>query len=166
MSTSAIPALIDRLVSTSKASVTLGAAPLPVTICDGPVVSGDYPKLALWFGVDANYLMSAAGTVAPISGQAVQQWIGIGGHVREEVLTVHCVADAWIGETDTRTARIAAYSIMSAFEDMTRLDANAGGTVLFTDPGVTNSVLYQGETSVGARVLVAFDFTCKARIGS
>lgn len=169
MSTSsAIPAVIDYLVATSQASATLGSAPgaSAVTIYDGPTVAEDWPKLALWIGIDIQYVLQTASTPAPVAAVSTQAWVGLGAQKRDEHLTIHCVVDAWTGETGMKSARDAAHSIMAAFEDMTRLDANAGGNVLFTEPGVTNAAWLQGQTSDGARALISFDFNCKARLGA
>jgi hypothetical protein len=165
MTTSCVPALMDYLVTTSQGASTLGAASPPVTVFDGPVVQEQWPQLCLWVGVDAAYLLGNP-TASGASADAQQNWVGPGNRKRDEHVTVHCVADAWFGNGDVATARRAAFGIVAALEDITRIDANAGGTVLFTEPGVTNLSLYQGNTNAGPRCLVGFDFSAFARIGS
>lgn len=168
MSTSTVPFLIDYMYTTATASTSLGARPVsPVAVLDGPTVVGEPPPFALWVGMDEASLLPG-GTDYVLSAVAAQNWVGPGNRQRDEIATIHCVADSWSGdgESGMKTARDQAYSIISAFEDMTRTDANQGGTVLFTDPGVTNTRLYQMQVSQGSRALVAFDFICKSRIGS
>lgn len=167
MSTSAVPAVIDYLVATSKASPQLGSSTTaPVVIYDGAPIDGAWPPLALYIGADSNYVLSPSTTPIPVAAVSQQSWVGLGARKRDEKLTIHCVIEAHLGDTLMKVARDAAHSVMSAFEDMTRLDANAGGNVLYTDPGVTNATWIQGQTSDGARVLISFDFSCDARIGT
>jgi hypothetical protein len=169
MSTSAVPYLIDYLVATSKANVNLGARAVnPVTIQDSVSAVDDWPQFQLWIGVDDQWLLNPTANPFVTSATTTQQWIGIGARHREEIVTLKCAADSWSGDGETAAslARLQAYGIMSAFEDMTRNDANAGGNVLFTDPGVTNTSLYQGQINVGSRAIVGFDFVCLARIGA
>jgi len=166
VSTTAIPAVIDYLVAQANASASLGAsASAPVAVYDGPVVLDQWPPMILWVGVDAQWLLQdQQGTTTP--AKATQEWVGPGNRKRNEHLTISCVADAWYGGTDVRTARQSVLAIMAAFEDMTRNDANLGGNVLFIEPGVTNTQWYAGQFAAGLRVLAGFDFNCFARIGT
>ena len=166
MSTSAVPAVIDYLVAQARASTALGASTTaPVTIYDGPTIDGAWPNLSLHIGSELAYVLTPDVTPAPEAAFSNQTWVGAGNRKRNENLTIHCVIDAHVGESITKMARDAAHSVLSAFEDMTRVDANTGGTVLFNDPGVTNTHWYAGQIKDGARALITFDFNCDARIG-
>lgn len=166
--TTSIPALIDYMVATAKASTTLGARPVsPVSVFDGPTVMDSPPPFALWIGMDEASLLPG-GTDYVIAATGTQLWVGPGNRLRDEAVTIHCVADSWSGggETDMSIARNQTVGIMSAFEESTRADANQGGRTLFTNPGVTNATWYQMQVSGGSRVMVGFDFVCFSRIGS
>jgi hypothetical protein len=162
VSTSAIPATIDYLVTTFAASTRLGAAVDPVKVYDGPQVSEEFPKLILWIGLDDPDTSPGA----PMAATSTQAWVGPGNRWRDELFDIMCVAEAWSGDTDVKTARVAAYAIVAAVEDLTRADANLGGNVLFINPGVTGHTLRQNNTSKGAVAQVQFLISCKARIGS
>lgn len=162
MSTSAVPAVLDYLVTTFTNSASLGASTTaPVAVYFGVTVTNDYPPLALYIGVDDP-------DASPFftGGSSTQAWVGPGNRKRDEHLSVRCVAQAWSGDTDVRALILQAYQIVSAVEDETRVDANLGGNVLFTEPGVTNLELRHGQFKNGALARVLFTVDCFARIGS
>lgn len=162
MTTSRIPAVIDYLVTAFTAAATLGASPAaPVTVYDGPVTTDASVNLVLWVGLD-----DPDGAGGRPAGDSSQDWAALGHMARNEQVTIHCAADAWYGTDDIRAARLAAYAITSAVEDIIRGDATLGGTV--TTPGnagVTNMQLLQDNTDRGALARVMFDITAQARIG-
>jgi hypothetical protein len=166
VTTTAVPHVIDYLVAAATASTALGAATVdPVTVYDGPVVLDQWPPLCLWIGVPVEWVLQMT-VDNPIAATSTQDWVGPGNRLRDEDLSINCVAEAWYGGTDIAIARNSCASIMAAVEDMTRINANASGTVLFTKPGVTGATWHQQNTTKGARVLISFAFTCFARIGS
>lgn len=160
MTTSRVPDVIDYLVTAFTAAVTLGAADPPVVVYDGPVVTLEPAELVLFVGID-----DAEGIGAAVGATAEQQWAALGKMARDELLTVFCVAQAWSGDRDVRTARVAAFGIVAAVEDIVRGDAALGGLVQFVNPGVTGLTLRQNNTPDGAIAEVAFSINGKARIG-
>jgi hypothetical protein len=163
VTTSRVPAVLDYLVTTFNAAATLGAAAAPntVLIFDGPVTGLTSAPLVLWVGMD-----DPDGTGGRRGAVSTQDWAGLGHQARNEFITIHCAADAWTGVDDTRTARLLAYAITSAVEDIVRNDATLGGTV--SVPGnaaVTAGELWQDNTDRGALARVMFDITAQARIG-
>lgn len=161
VTTSRIPAVIDYLVSACTAAATIGAATPPVSVIDGPMVTADPGPLALWIGVDD---IDPGATPAAASGS--QDWAGLGRMARNEQLTIHCVAQAWSGNDDVRSLRVAAAGIVSAVEDLVRADVSLGGTVSTPgNAGVTAAEWRQGPSTRGMAVRVVFEITAQARIG-
>lgn len=165
VTTSRIPAVIDYLVSACTVAATLGAATPPVSVIDGPMVTADPGPLALWIGVDD----IDPGTTQPAAASGTQDWAGLGRMARNERLTIHCVAQAWSGNDDVRSLRVAAAGIVSAVEDLVRGDVSLGGTVSTPgNAGVTSAEWRQGPGLVSTRgmaVRVMFEITAQARIG-
>lgn len=164
MTTSRVPAVIDYLVGLFQGAATLGLATPPVTILDGPVVTADPGPLALWVGADD----IDPGTTPPTAASSTQQWQrGLGHTGRAEALSVNCVAQAWSGNDDVRTLRVAAAAIVSAAEDLVRGDPSLGGTLPGTrDAAVTGAEWRQGPTTRGMAVRVTFTIAAAATIGT
>ncbi len=159
--TSRIPALIDYLVSLFQNAVTLGQAVPPVTVFDGPATTELDPGLALYVG-----LSDPDNPAAELAAHSVQSWGAIGRLGRDEMITVHCCAQAWAGTDDMRTVRVAATGITAAVEALMQADTTGfGGNVLFPDPGITGLQLLQNNTQAGAVARVAFDLIFRSRIG-
>jgi hypothetical protein len=161
--TSAIPDAINYLVDTFTADATLGTANPPVLILDGPDISQQYSPLTLWIGLQNPD--DLAGN-PQLSAQGNQQWAALGNRARYETFSVYCVAEAWSGVNDSRTARTSAFSITAAVETLVRTNASLGGSILVVLPGVDQHMLRQGNSSKGAVARVSFVITCKARLVS
>jgi len=164
VTTSRVPAVIDYLVTTFQAAATLGQATPPVTVIDGPAVTADPGPLALWVGADD--IESAT----PAAADSTQDWAALGHQARNEQLAIHCTAQAWSGDDDVRSLRLAAAAIVSAVEDLVRNDSSLGGTVSIPgNAAVTSAQWLQGPALAGQNrgmaARVSFDITAKARIG-
>jgi hypothetical protein len=160
MVTSRVPALIDYLVATFTAASALGAATPPVAVLDGPVTAAAEAPLVLWVGLDD----PDTDQVAPSAAAAQQEWAGLGKQARNEISTIHCVAEAWTGADDIKSMRVAAFAIVAAVEDIVRTDPFSG-LALFPDPGVTGLELRQNNTQPGWQARVSFQIAFKSRIG-
>ena len=159
--TSRIPAVIDYLVATFTASPLLGAASPPVAVYDGPLATAAPDQAQLWVGLE-----DPDATAATTAADSQQTWAGLGHMAKNEQLAIRCVAQAWSGGDDVRTARQNAYAIMGAVEQVILADASLGGTV--STPGnasVTGAVLSQITGQGGAVARVTFEITAQARIG-
>ena len=159
--TSRVPALIDYLYNLFSTDPTIGQATPPVTVYDGPVTTGLDPPLKLWVGVsdpdNASHELAADFT---------QSWASLGRRGRDEMITIHCVAEAWSGVDDLKSQRVAVYGILAAVETLMQADTTQfGGNVLFPDPGLTAMTLLQNNTTTGAIARVTFDLIFKSRIG-
>lgn len=165
--TSRLPALIDYLVALFQNATTLGGPVVngtqtgPVTVYDGPPTTGLDVPLKLYVG-----LTDPDSDAAEPAGESEQEWIGQGRRARNEIVTIHCCAEAWAGTDDMPTVRTAVTGIVAAVETLMQADSTQfGGNVLFPAPGITNAVLAQNNTDRGAIARVIFDLIFKSRIG-
>jgi len=159
--TSRVPPLIDYLVALFTSAATLGAATPPVTVFDGPPTTGLDAPLKLFVG-----LSDPDNPNAEPAADSVQSWAALGRQARDEMITVHCCAEAWAGTDDLKTVRVAVTGITAAVEVLMQADATQfGGNVLYPAPGITGIALLQNNTQQGAVARAAFDLVFRARIG-
>lgn len=159
--TSRLPALIDYLVGLFQGAATLGQATPPVTVFDGPATTGLDAPLKLFVG-----LHDPDSIGAEEAGGFTQSWAALGRLGRDEMVTIHCCAEAWAGTDDLKTVRLAVTGIVAAVEALMQADTTQfGGNALFPDPGITAGVLMQNNTQQGAVAREMFDLIFKCRIG-
>jgi hypothetical protein len=159
--TSRVPALIDYLVALFTADATLGTATPPVTIYDGPYTGELDPFLKLYVG-----LSDPDNEAAETGAGSEQEWAALGRRARDEIVTIHCCAEAWSGADTIQTVRVAVYGIVAAVETLLQADTTQfGGNILYPQPGMTGGQLLQNNTSDGAIARVQFDLIFKSRIG-
>jgi len=159
--TSRVPALLDYLVALFTNDATIGQASPAVAVYDGPVVTAAPAQLVLYVGLtdpDSDAMEPAA--------ESQQTWAALGRRGRDEVVTIHCVAEAWSGTDTVSTQRTAAAGIVAAVETLMQADSTQfGGNVLYPDPGVSTVAWSQNTTSNGAIARAQFDLVFKSRIG-
>jgi hypothetical protein len=159
--TSRVPALIDYLVTLFTNAATIGQATPAVTVFDGPAVTGLDAALKLYVG-----LSDPDNPGAEPAADSVQNWAALGRLARDEMVTVHCCAEAWSGTDDLKTVRVSATGIVAAVETVMQADSTQfGGNALYPMPGVAGLALLQNTTDKGAIARVAFDLIFKSRIG-
>ena len=161
--TSRIGPLIDYLTGLFTAAATLGAAPAPatVTVFDGPATTGLDAHLKLFVG-----LADPDNPGVEAAAASSQTWAALGRLGRDEMITIHCCAEAWAGTDDLKTVRTSVTGIVAAVEQVMQADTTQfGGNALFPDPGITALVLMQNNGDRGAVARLAFDLVFKARIG-
>ena len=159
--TSRLPALIDYLVNLFTADPTLGTATPPVTVYDGPPTTALDAPLKLYVG-----LSDPDNPGVEPAGESLQQWAALGRRGRDEMVTIHCCAEAWSGDDSIRGVRLSATGIVAAVEALMQADTTQfGGNALFPDPGITAMALSQNNTTTGAIARQAFSLTFKCRIG-
>jgi hypothetical protein len=152
MATSALPAVIDALV-------TLATAALPsVTVIDGVGISGS-PGDYLMIGVDD------PDADRPATAGDVQQVRATMSGARDETGTVTCCAYSWNGNGDQKAARDAAFATVAAVENILRTTSPTLGVsaVLKTEFGDRTTVS-QAQTETGTDCLVIFSVAYLARI--
>jgi hypothetical protein len=160
--TSRLSPLIDYLVALFNAAATLGAATPNVTIFDGPVVTELDAPLKLYVG-----MTDPDNTAIPEpAGDSQQTWAAIGRFGRDEMVTIHCCAEAWSGVDTVQVQRQAVTGITAAVEALMQADTTQfGGLVLFPDPGLTNISAPLLTNTNGALARQTFDLIFRCRIG-
>ena len=150
--TSRIGPLIDYLTGLFTAAATLGAAPAPatVTVFDGPATTGLDAHLKLFVG-----LADPDNPGVEAAAASSQTWAALGRLGRDEMITIHCCAEAWAGTDDLATVRHSAFAILAAVEAAVRADTFFGGNGQAM-PGVTGAELIQNTTEAGAFARVRF----------
>lgn len=147
---SKVPAVLSYLVATFAADSTLGTATSAVAVYDGPVTTEEAAALVLWVGLD-----DPDSDGGQLAAQSERQWAGLAD--QNETITISCVAEAWSGDDDIATQRVAAYGIVAAVETLVRADATGfGGNGVVANPGVTGSQLRQNNPKDGAQARVSF----------
>lgn len=153
---SRVPSVLSYLVALFAADPTIGTAPVPVTVYDGPVTTDAGAQLILWVGLD-----DPDSDTGALAAESTREWSGLGG--QSELIMVHCVAEAWSGDDTIATVRTAAYGIVGAVETLVRSDRSGfGANAMLADPGVTAGALMQNTTTVGAQARVTFQIVLKA----
>lgn len=161
MSASHLAATIDYLVSAFTVAATIGQAPVPVAVYDGPAASDDTAQLQLFVGLDnPGVEQDNSGQVAG-SGQIT--WAGIGPRARYEEFVVPCAAVAWNGDSDVRAARLQVLGIVNAVDALiVPGDVDLGGNVLFVQS--LSYELRQDSYDDGAVAWALLGIACKARL--
>jgi len=165
MGTSVVPALIDALVTLSRANVPAG-----VNVFDGFGVTSD-PSVSgvLMVGVDDPDTGDTAN--ASSSGQSMATMATT--RPRDQIGSVTCCAVAWNGNADQKAARDAAYGIVATVENFLRSDPTVGigqpGRVVVQmgDDDRLSQNQYSGDAEGvggGCDAIVIFTVNFKARI--
>lgn len=148
---SAVPALLDALVS------TLTAALPTRTVFDGPGVTDD--------AVTDYVMVGVADPDADTPDDAVEttvEWAGLGANSRYEHITVRCVAVSWTGDVDVKGVRDRAYASFAAAEQTLTADPSLGDVARFgglaSDHSLRQNVDADGSV---AWVLFALQFTAR-----
>lgn len=165
--TTVAPTLVTYLVDRWRALSTLGTATPPVSVFLGPELSEGFATLALWVALDDPQSFQFGQSPGEMVGVlSTQEWASMPAGPRDEHLTIQCLAEAWSGDTDTRTAMLNAYSIVAAAENDLRSDVSLGGGFQFQLPGSTNHRMRWHQGDGGAACRIGFDVDVFARIGS
>jgi hypothetical protein len=92
-----------------------------------------------------------------------QTWAQLGGGMRDETFSVHCVAVSWNGDDDALAAMDGAFALMGGIETAITSDPTLTGAVLFVK-GITAMGLRFTTDSNGVAAHVPFDVECRTRI--
>lgn len=164
-STSQMPVVIGYLLDTFAASNTLGAATPPVAVFCGPEVTENFSQLALWVGVDDPVAAENGDRVN--AGTSDQEWAGIPARLRNETMSVFCIAEAWSGDIGTRAAMTSAYGIVAAVETILLANVGLGDSTgrTWQFPGSTSHEFSWAQGRGGIAAHVSFRIDAKVRIG-
>lgn len=150
--TSRAPAVIDELVTRLRAAAALA----DVAVHDGPEVTSAPLKEVVTVGWDGDENNDEA-------VQSQQEWASIGQKAKNETFQIPCAAIAWRGDTNIRAARVRAYELVAAVEDVLRVDPALG----FPPPTIVAMVTgnaVQRQTDKGAQCRVVFTIGVQTRI--
>ncbi|UBU10033.1 hypothetical protein [Nonomuraea gerenzanensis] len=153
MTTSRIPAVIDELVDRFRAAPALAG----VKVLDGPLVTGSPLKAAICVGFDGD--PTGDGQAADFA----QAWASIGQKAKDETFTITCTVVVWSGSTAVRAARVRAFEVLAAAEDVLRGDP-ALGQPPPTISAVTSGALIQVQEGSGMQVRIPFQIAVQTRI--
>ena len=156
MATSAVPALIDAMV-------TAFTAALPnIRVYYGPGVSDD-PGDYLMVGVDNP---DEPGAFVD-SASATATWVGIGNHARDQKGSINCVAWSWNGGSDNASQKAAveaAYATIAAVDAYVRANPTLGVITTGWAIHATDEHLSMAQDSSGAQARVPFQISFQARL--
>lgn len=157
-----LPDVVDALVDVWTSSTGLGArAPAPVVVSDGFTNDDRDQRETLFVGVDDPELEDAAD-----AGEGETPWAALGAGARDDFGSVRCVAEAWSGGDDLRTARREARDIVAAAEAALKTAPQNPWLgvpgVLFG--GVGDVSLRQNRNDRGVIVQLVFTVNYRARI--
>lgn len=134
-----------------------------IRVVDGPSLGGQEKtsKQTLYVGAQTD---DQDQPIPAVTGQ--QDFRTIGARVNEEYFAIHCVAAAWDGGSNMKTARDLAFSVLASVEKLLRAtNANQtapslNGTVMYSRIGA--QAIVQRQTAEGAACRIDFDVDCKA----
>lgn len=155
---SAVPAVIDALVTMATAAVPSGTV-----VSDGLSFSGEV----------GNYLMIGVEDpeveLAQRSARTAQEWPHAGTGARDEKGEITCAALSWTGDsgpTSAKAARDACYATADALSAALRANPSLGvDSVLYASYGTGDS-LSQAQDKHGAYALLIFRVAFHARLTS
>ena len=121
MSTSAVPLLLDALVSTfttalATASLTAG----PIVVYDGPTTSRDPQGEFVVVGDNGDVTDDAE------ASRTEQQWAGIGGRSKDETGGITCAVVCWSGDSEFKPLRDRAFVLLGLLETALRANPQLG----------------------------------------
>lgn len=155
MSTSAVPAAIDALLTLCRASPDLAE----VAIHDGPVTTDLSERDQLFIGWAPEDATAAT---------AVQDFASAGARRRDEDFAILGYVESRSGDTDLQGRRTRVYQLLGVVENVLRATDAApeaptlNGTVLWAH--LTDTALTQPQTTDGALAGIRFTVTCRARL--
>lgn len=160
MTVSAVPAVIDALVTTLRAAFpsTVLVAGYPVQVFDGVGISDSDTGRQVWVGISDPF----SDDPAPESASSEQAPPYASSAFRREELTIHLIAQASSGGDVMKTTRDAAYQIVNAVTTAIVNDYSLGGAVLMVR-AINVLALRQNNDDKGTFAQVSFDVTAMAQ---
>lgn len=150
MTETRIAEVIDALVA------VLGAG-LAGKVIDGPPVTNDPLKEAVFVGYDGD--PEGEGQAA----ETDQQWAGIGLKRRDETIQVTCAVVVWRGSTSAKPVRIRVLELLDEVGQILRVDPSLG----LPSPTVAefaSGQLFQAQRQSGIECRIPFIVRVKTRV--
>lgn len=155
MAETRLPDVIDALIELATAAFD----PEDVLVSDGYPVNGADGGTVLAIGVD-----DPADELRADSGEAMQEFANAAGRSRNEAGTVRCAVSTSNGDGVPKTARDAAFAVLSGVAAVVRGTSTPFDLPNVWKAGVTDVRLYQDQTEDGATALLMFTVTYAARV--
>jgi len=152
------PAAIDALI----AQLTGNG----FTVIDGTGKTDDAIMSALFIGLNStdptDFIESAA---------LDQTWPWLGHSMRDENVTVHCLAQSWNGDSDMKAARDAVFATLTAVATLIQADPSLGfkdtpvaGINLLQVAEIRAASFKQTQDDTGAIAQLSFDIQFRGRV--
>lgn len=136
------------------------------TVIDGPGATDDAIMSALFVGLNStdstDFIESAA---------LDQGWAWLGHNLRDENVTIHCLAQAWNGDGDMKAARNSVFESLTAVGALIQLDPSLGfvaspvvGVNLLQVSEIRAVSFKQTQDAQGAIAQLAFDVQVRGRV--
>lgn len=151
MSVTALPDLIDAIVTALKAASTLSG----VTIYDGVEIDSSEPTSWISIGHDG----SEDGEVT--AANVRNEYKTLGAKSMYETGSLNCTLVNWSGDTNLSACRTAAYGLLSKVDTVIRADPSFSGVVLYS--GLENHTPTYLQTNNGAAVQINFTILYQAK---
>jgi hypothetical protein len=153
MATSALPSLINAVITRLKADSNLSS----VRVFDGIEIDQSYPGDAICIGHNGN--MEGDEVVA---SNLTQEYRNLGAVGKFEDGILNCTMWAWDGTTDISARRTRATQVLGYVENSIRSDVSFGGVVIYS--GIDAAQMIYRQTTGGAAVVINFSITYRAKI--
>ncbi|HWU31447.1 MAG TPA: hypothetical protein VN108_01165 [Marmoricola sp.] len=135
-------------------------------VIDGPGATDDSLQSALFVGLNStdstDFIESAA---------LDQGWAWLGHNMRDENVSVHCLAQAWNGDGDMKAARDAAFATLTAVGALIQADPSLGllavpveGINLLQVSEIRAASFKETQDEEGAIAQLSFDIQVRGRV--
>lgn len=154
---SRVPDALSALVTLLRNTAGIDAA----TVYDGPFLSDDTPRTAIYVGYDGN----PEGDLQAITGWE-QSWVGLGTASKDENFSIQCAVISWSGDTDIALQRGEAFTVFGLIADQLRACATGGsfGLPQPTTVALAGGEVYQEHGNFGLQIRINFSVSVQTRI--
>jgi hypothetical protein len=150
MTASITPAAIDALISVGN---TAG-----IFMVDGPGVTDESLTECIFVGMN-----DLDGDGYADSATLDQSWAYLGHNMRDETVSVHCLASAWNGQGNLKSARDRVFANLTLLTNAIQSDATLGGIVLQV-VAIRAASLKVNQDENGAIANLIFDIELRGRV--
>jgi len=152
------PAAIDALIAQLAGN--------GFTVIDGPGATDASIQSALFIG------LNSTDSIDFIESAALDQgWAWLGHNMRDENVTIHCLAQGWDGNADMKAARDAVFATLTALATLIQTDPSLGfkdapvaGINLLQVTEVRAASFKQTQDEEGAIAQLSFDIQVRGRV--
>jgi hypothetical protein len=150
MTASILPAAIDAVLTAGNSA--------GVFMVDGPGITDENLTECVFVGMND---LDQQGYVN--SATLDQNWAYLGHNMRDETVSIHCLASAWNGQGNIKSARDCVFANLTKLTDAIQTDPTLGGVVLQV-VAVRAGSLNANQDENGAIVNLTFDIELRGRV--